>query len=364
MLNHLLKSMSQTGQAPGTLIEPPAEETIGVSRIDRFQFFPDSMPAEKLDIGPDTLLTELDAPDNSGGTTWIHCQGDVTAETLQSLGRCFNLHKLALEDVHNGGQRPKLDYFDDYVFLTLALPARNNGDHLIFEQVSIFLGYGFVLSFHRSANDVLDSLRRRFRGNVTPRSVPAPGYIAYTIADVIVDCGFELLNDFNDRLERLENEIFESSRNDVVGVVHGLRRELIALRKILRNQHEMLLRWSSLEHPRVRKQTRPFIRDAQDHARRVLDLADGYYDTAGSLLDTYLSLSSSRLNETIRVLTLVSTVFMPLSFLAGLYGMNFNTQSPWNLPELGWRFGYLYVLGVMATVVLGMLIFFRRRGWI
>lgn len=360
-LNQLLPTTPKAGLAPGTLEQSGVGEALGFSRIDRFDFTPGAKASEQTDIGRGDLPV---LPAESGHTVWLHCQGDLTTDALERLGQRFGLHKLALEDVYNRGQQPKLDHYGDYVFITLSLPRRDAGDRLLFEQISVFFGTGFVLSFHHSADDVLEPLRRRLRSGRTTSNVSASDYIAYAIADVVVDWGFDVLNDFNDRLETLENEIFESARNDVVTVIHGLRQSLIAMHKILRNQHEMLLRWAALDHPALADATRPFLRDAQDHARRVLDLADGYYDVAGSLLDTYLSLNSNRLNETMRVLTLVATIFMPLTFIVGVYGMNFDTRSPWNMPELAWRFGYFWALGVMALVVIGMLFFFRRRGWI
>lgn len=360
-LNHLLQATPKAGRAPGTLEQPVAGEAIGFSRIDRFDFTSGARTSEQLDIDNGSL-PEL--PTESEHTVWLHCQGDIAADTLEHLGQTFGLHKLALEDVHSRGQRPKLDHYDDYVFITLALPRHNTGGQLLFEQISVFFGAGFVLSFHHSANDVLEPLRRRLRRGRTTNDTPGSDYLAYVIADVVVDWGFDLLNDFNDRLESLENEIFESLRNDVITVIHDLRQSLIAMRKIFRNQHEMLLRWAGLDHPTLADATRPFIRDAQDHARRVLDIADGYYETSGTLLDTWLSLNSNRLNETTRLLTLVATIFLPLSFIASVYGMNFDTKSPWNMPELGWYFGYFWALGVMALTVIGMLVFYRRRRWL
>ncbi|MES1926381.1 magnesium/cobalt transporter CorA [Salinisphaera sp. T31B1] len=295
--------------------------------------------------------------------SWLHFEGDMAAADLERLGRVFHLHPLALEDVINTGQRPKLDAYRYSVFACLALPVTID-DEPVFQQVSLFVGEDFVLSFHAGSHDVFAPVRQRIHEAQGRIAQAESDYLAYCLADVVVDTSFEVLSAYNDHLETVEDEIFDRNGRDLIGVIHDLRRRLIGMKKILRSQSEMLLRWVGLDHGLIHVDNRPYFRDVEDHARRVLDLTEGYYETAGSLLDTHLSLASTRLNEIMRMLTLIATIFMPLSFIAGVYGMNFNTRSPWNMPELGWRYGYPAVIAVMAILVIGMLIYFRRRKWI
>lgn len=361
MLNYLQKHQPEPGTRPGALVDPSPEALVGGLTIYRMDFGGDSPALERTDIDLDDAL----GPPRHGDhrLTWLHFEGDVRAADLQRLGETYRLHPLALEDVLNHGQRPKLDAYRYSLFATLALPVMN-ADTLSFQQVSIFTGDGFVISFHAGSHDVFAAVRERIHAAQGRIAHAEADYLAYCLADVVVDTSFAMLADYNDRLETLEDEIFDDTARDLVNVIHGVRRNLIGMRKVLRSQNELLLRWITLEHGLMHDDNRPYFRDVQDHARRVLDLADGYYDTAGSLLDTYLSLATARLNQIMRMLTLIATIFMPLSFIVGLYGMNFDTKSPWNMPELSWRFGYLYVLAVMVVLVIGMIIYFRRHRWL
>lgn len=360
MLQYLFGHRPKPGTEPGLLIDPP-QGRAGVQVVHRVDFGGDKAVAERREDSLSAALQQPAAPEHR--LRWLHIEGEISAAELAELGRAFTLHPLALEDVLNYGQRPKLDAYRDSVFATLALPIVDD-DALRFEQVSVFIGRDFVLSFHSGARDIFAPVRERVRNAQGRLARAESDYLAYCLADMVVDTSFTLLAGYNDRLETLEDDVFEARRRDLIGVIHALRRELIAIRKVLRSQSEMLLHWVSLDHPVIHPENRPYFRDVDDHARRVIDLADGYYDTSASLLDTHLSLASTRLNEIMGLLTLIATIFMPLSFIAGVYGMNFDTDSPWNMPELTWRFGYPIVLGVMLLIALTMLFFFKRRRWL
>jgi magnesium transporter len=362
MLRYMLHRQHAPGIRPGALVDPAPEQHLGSLTIYRMDFGGDSPALERND--DDNLEQALTTPAQTDHRlTWLHFEGDVSAADLKRLGERFRLHPLALEDVLNCGQRPKLDVYRYSLFTTLALPIMDGGN-LAFQQVSIFIGDGFVLSFHAGTHDIFAAVRERVHAARGRIAYAEPDYLAYCLADVVVDTSFTVLANYNDRLEALEDEIFDEVRNDLINVIHDLRRKLIAMRKVLMSQNELLARWISLEHNLMHDDNRPYFRDVQDHARRVLDIADGYYDTARSLLDTHLSLASVRLNEIMRVLTLIATIFLPLTFITGVYGMNFDTKSPWNMPELSWRFGYFWVLAVIAVLIIGMLVYFRRRRWL
>lgn len=362
MLHYLLSRHPRPGERPGALVDAyPVADAACPLTVYRMDFGGESETLERVD---DELNAALVAPEqHDHRLTWLHFEGDIRAADIERLGEAFHLHPLALEDVLNVGQRPKLDAYRYSVFACLALPVIRD-EQPTFQQVSVFVGEGFVLSFHDGNHDVFAAVRHRIH-EAQGRIVHAESdYLAYCLADVVVDTSFEVLAGYNDRLEALEDEIFDNPARDMIGVIHDLRRRLIGMKKILRSQSEMLVRWVGLDHGLIHDDNRPYFRDVEDHSRRVLDLAEGYFETAASLLDTHLSLASTRLNDVMRMLTLIATIFMPLSFIAGVYGMNFNTNSPWNMPELGWRFGYPVVIGAMALLVAAMLIYFRRRRWL
>ncbi|MGN8158952.1 magnesium/cobalt transporter CorA [Salinisphaera sp. SWV1] len=361
MLGYLLSHRPSPGRRPGSLVDPAPENRIGKLLIYRMDFGGSGGAIERCEDQLDKALAPVTQSDHK--LTWLHFEGDVTAAQLARLGTDFSLHPLALEDVLNNGQRPKLDAYRNTLFATLALPHMD-ADDVVFQQVSVFIGQDFVLSFHAGDHDVFAPVRERIHAAHGRIARAESDYLGYCLADVVVDSGFAVLAGYHDQLEDLEDRIFEDRKNDLISVIHDLRRRLIGMRKVLISQNELLVRWISLEHSLIHDDNRPYFRDVQDHAKRVVDLTDGYYDTARSLLDTHLSLASTRLNDVMRVLTLIATVFMPLSFIVGVYGMNFDTKSPWNMPELSFAYGYPVLLGVMLMLVIGMLIYFKRKRWV
>lgn len=361
MLDYLLNRHTRPGAPPGQLVDPAPDQRIGSLTVYRTDFGGETAAVERCENSVAAALEPLSEADHR--LTWLHFEGDVSAAELTRLGELFTLHPLALEDVMNTGQRPKLDGYRTSLFATFALPHMLD-EEMLFQQVSLFIGDGFLLSFHEGDHDVFADVRARIHDAHGRIAHAETDYLGYCLADVVVDTSFSVLADYNDQLEALEDDIFEDRADNLIEIIHTMRRRLIGMRKILRSQNELLVRWVAIEHPLIHDDNRPYFRDVQDHAKRVVELADGYYDTAGSLLDTYLSLSSARLNDVMRMLTLIATIFMPLSFLVGVYGMNFDTRSPWNLPELSFAYGYPVLLVFMVLLVLGMLIYFRRKRWL
>lgn len=361
MLDYLLNRHTTPGTRPGQLVDPTPDRRIGSLKVYRTDFGGDSSAVERCEDNVAAALEPSGASDHR--LSWLHFEGDVSATDMTRLGELFTLHPLALEDVLNTGQRPKLDNYRKTLFATFALPHMED-EQMIFQQVSLFIGDDVVLSFHEGNHDVFAAVRERIHDAHGRIAHAESDYLGYCLADVVVDTSFSVMADYNDQLEALENDIFEDRADNLIEIIHAMRRRLIGMRKVLRSQNELFVRWVACEHPLIHDDNRPYFRDVQDHAKRVVDLADGYYDTAGSLLDTHLSLASARLNDVMRVLTLIATIFMPLSFLVGVYGMNFDTKYPLNMPELSWRYGYLGLLCFMALLVLGMLAYFRRKRWI
>lgn len=358
MLRYLLPENLLPGSRPGALArdtEVIRQHRLVIRHVSYDPAGATEADYQNFDQCPDiTASTRLD---------WLHFQGDAPPSVLARLRDSFGLHPLAVEDVQNIGQRPKLEIFDDCLFVTMALPRRDDTG-LRFEQISVFASPQLVLSFHAGGEDLTAPIRQRIQAGKGRIRHAGADYLMYALIDLIVDFDFPLLETYADELDALEEDIFSRPRENPVSSIHRIKSDLIGLRKVLWHQSVMLADIVRAEHPLLVADNLPYYRDAEDHARRVNDLLDGYRDACGSLLDTHLSLSSARLNDTMKVLTVISTIFIPLSFVAGLYGMNFDTDLPGNMPELSLPYAYPVLLGGMLTLAVGMLILFRRRGWL
>lgn len=296
--------------------------------------------------------------------TWLHVSGDITPSAMRALRDAYGLHPLAVEDVMNRGQRPKHEDYDGQLFMTLTMPEQTETGTVV-NQLSLFLlPNDFVLSFYSGSQALFEPIRERIQEGKGLIRRAGADYLFYALVDVAVDVGFPLMEDYTERMETLEDAIFADRQQDPIAVIHSLKKELIALRKGLWAQSLMLTDLVRNSHPLISESVQPYFRDCEDHANKITDLLDSSRDMSSALLDTHLSLVSNRMNDIMKVLTLMSTVFIPLSFIVGLYGMNFDTASPYNLPELGWRFGYPFVWGVIATTVIGLMLYFRKKRWI
>ncbi|KPK38110.1 MAG: magnesium transporter [Gammaproteobacteria bacterium SG8_47] len=296
--------------------------------------------------------------------TWIHVCGEPQAETMHQLGELFRLHPLALEDVINRGQRPKLDEFDGQLFVIMAMPQINAG-HAEIEQISAFAGRGYVITFCRGDSDPFEPVRQRLRKRAGKLRARGADYLLYSLLDIVIDTGFPVLESFGDDIESVEDELLEKPTQAAMQRLHELRREFLLLRRMLWPQREVVnsLMRGNLEF--ISDETTLYLRDCYDHVIQIMDLLETYRDMTANLLDVYLSSLSNRLNDVMRVLTVIATVFMPLTFIVGVYGMNFGTndKSPWAMPELGWYYGYPMVWMVIGAVAAGMILYFKRRGW-
>ncbi|MES1942719.1 magnesium and cobalt transporter CorA [Salinisphaera sp. PC39] len=361
MLRHFLAHIPRPGARPGDLsadTPPPRELPLSVHRVD---YGDGTAPVQTRHDDPGDALT---APRRTGGLCWLHFQGEPGPELLARVRETFDLHPLAVEDVLHLGQRPKLEPFDDQVFAILTRPVRDD-DGLRFEQISLFVGDGYLLSFHAGTEDIFAPVRQRIMEGKGRIARADPDYLGYCLADVVVDHGFPVLESYADDLEAIEEDIFADRHADPVPAIHAVRRDLIGMRKMQWRLITMVTDWLRAEHPLLSEENVPYFRDAEDHAQRVGDLLESYLDTTGSLLDAHLSLSSARLNDVMKMLTLIATIFMPLTFIAGIYGMNFDpAASPWNMPELSHRYGYPLALLSMVVMGVAMYLYFRFRRWL
>ncbi|HUT26165.1 MAG TPA: magnesium/cobalt transporter CorA [Sumerlaeia bacterium] len=349
------KRRSPPGTPPGTLLVDPEAPKCSV----RVMAYREDDVVEKTtqDLGEIRRFLQ------EWPVTWVNVDGLGDADTLRQLGEIFDVHKLALEDVVNVHQRPKAEQYEGHLFIILRMTEA--GERIESEQFSIFLGKNFVLTFQERPGDCLDPVRDRIRSGRGRIRQVGPDYLTYAFLDAIVDHYFPLLERLGDRLEALEDEILTDPDSSTVARVHDVKRDLQTLRRAawpLRDVMNSLLRDMSAF---VADDTRVYLRDCYDHTVQILDILEVRRELCSDLRDLYLSCLSNRMNEVMKVLTIIATIFIPLSFVAGLYGMNFDPdRSPWNMPELSWYWGYPFALGVMAAVVGLLLFYFHRRGWI
>lgn len=295
--------------------------------------------------------------------TWVDVEGTGDPETFRQLGELFGLHPLALEDAVHLHQRPKVDEYGSTAFIALRMPA--GSDPLTLEQLGIFLGQDFVVTVANRDNPCLEVIRERLRQARGRVRTGGADYLAYAIADAVVDSYFPLFERYSDQLDQIENQLPELVDQRGVAEIYAVRHDLHALRRILWPTREAMAQLARGEGGALTADTRTFVRDCHDHTIQLLDLLEGCRDLAASLMELHATSVSLRMNEVMKVLTLISTIFIPLSFITGLYGMNFDRQaSPFNMPELHWRYGYPFALGLMLLMVSSLLLFFWRKGWL
>jgi len=345
------------GTPPGTLTEAPETEA-ALLRIQLVDY-----RADEITIRDNVDASECRPYLQRDSMTWVHVQGRPTEAALHELGETFQLHSLALEDVLNTGQRPKVEPFDDQLFIVMALPLMK-ANLVEVRQVCFFMSSTFLVSFYEGDFEPFKPICNRLRENGSRIRSRGTDYLLYSLLDVVIDQGFPVLEDFSLQLEEMEDQILVAAGHDTLEMIHTVKRELILLRRMLWPQREVLNQLLRDDHALVRQETMVYLRDCYDHTIQVMDLLETYRDMTGSMLDIYLSSISNRMNEVMRVLTVIATIFIPLTFITGIYGMNFDrTAGAWNMPELGWPYGYLLAWGAMITIAALMLVLFRRRKW-
>jgi magnesium transporter len=345
----------EPGTAPGTL--EPAPDA-GPTSIDVMAYGPEGFVEEEVE-DPGRIGEYLE----KWPVTWINVAGLGDVETIRRIGDRFGLHPLALEDVLNTSQRPKLDEYDDTAFIVARMTS--DVEQMTIEQLGLFVGRGWVLTFQERPGDCLDPVRARIRRTKGRIRTSGPDYLAYAILDAVVDFYFPVLDACSDRLERIEDQVLGNPGPDTIAALQGTKHGLLALRRAVTPMRDVL--GALLREPTdpFTDETRVYIRDCHDHVLQVVELIEAYRELDASLMETYRTTLSNRSNDVMKVLTIIATIFIPLSFIAGLYGMNFDPKvSPWNMPELGWYLGYPFALGLMAVVGLGLVAFFHRKGWI
>lgn len=355
-MGYFIKDYNPPGTAPGVL-EKAGEDGYRWRLVrytaDKYEVFEDAAAQQVLEAAP------------TAEKLWINIEGRPAPQLLQLLADKLGLHPLALEDVLHVGQRAKLEDYDDHLFVVLQRP-RWEGRELALAQVSLFLGKNFVVSVDAVGQGVFGPVHKRLetspRGRIRSSGVD---YLFYALVDLVVDQAFPVLEGYAQELEELELAVIRApKRRELMDRIHESRRELVFLRRTLWPQRDVTSALLHEENGLIGKGTRVYLRDCHDHAAQALDLVDSYRDMGAAILDLLLGTLNTQMNDVMRVLTMIATIFIPLSFVVGLYGMNFDTGSPFNMPELGWRYGYPLVLLLLGGMATGMLVYFRRKGWI
>lgn len=295
--------------------------------------------------------------------TWVNVDGLADLDVIRQFGNMFGLHNLALEDVVNLHQRPKTEEYDDNIFIVTKMGSIDTPSAP--EQVSMFLGKNYVLTFQERPGDAFEPVRARLRGRRGKIREAGADYLTYALLDAAIDGYFPVLEHYGDLVEDAENAVLLNPGIDLMTHLHTLRRDLFNVRRTIWPQRDMINALIRDSSPLISESTHVYLRDCYDHTVQLLDLTETYREITAGLFELYLSSVSTKMNEVMKFLTLIATVFIPLGFIAGLYGMNFDPKaSPWNMPELGWAWGYPFALGLMSAVGLGLVYFFYRRGWL
>jgi magnesium transporter len=310
--------------------------------------------------GPVNTIEEAFSFKDEASVTWLNIDGVHKPEIIEQVGTHFGLHPLVLEDIANTGQRPKMEDFDDYIYVVLKMlrfDAKENETKA--EQVSIILGRDFVISFQEREGDVFDTVRERLRNNKGRIRKMGADYLTYALIDAIVDHYFVILENLGETIEDIEDKLVTNPSRETLRTIHDLKREMIFLRKSVWPLREVISRLERSESALINKSTCVYLRDVYDHTIQVMDAVETFRDMLSGMLDIYLSSVSNRMNEVMKVLTVIATIFIPLTFLAGIYGMNFRY-----MPELEQAWSYPVVLMVMFIIAIMMVFYFRRKKWI
>jgi len=304
-------------------------------------------------------ISELLPLKNSPMVTWLNVTGVHDTSLIESIGEAFGIHSLVQEDIANTTQRPKLEEYDGYLFVVVKMTyLDHDSGEIVIEQISLIIGQNYILSFQEREEDVLNGLRQRIRTGKGRIRKLGSDYLLYAILDSIIDFYFTVLEHLGDRIEDLEETLLKKADQTLLNDIYRLKQGLIFLRKSIWPMREVISSLQHAEHKLITKQVGVFLRDAYDHTIQVIETVETFRDMASGMQDLYLSTISNKMNEVMKVLTIFAAIFIPLTFLAGVYGMNFH-----NIPELSWTWGYPAWWGLVVVLGGGMLIYFKRKKW-
>lgn len=364
---------------PGTItIHPDAIDT----QLEVLTFGPDIDPGNIKSISLQSI-DEMPPMPLGHTTCWLNVMGLGNEKILRAVAKHFNIHRLILEDIVNTWQRPKVETYDQCLFIVTRIPDKDNlyldlknpdihtdktciidKSTLQTTQLSICLGPNFVITFQNQPSGILQPIRQRLMRGKGQLHLRQADYLAYAILDQATDAFYPLLERYGEDVEDLETAVIEQSEIAQISQIHDIKRNLLTVRRAIWPQRDMLNALIREDTQFIKEETKLFLRDCYDHTIQLLDIVETCREIATGLVDILLSSQSNRMNEIMKVLTIIATIFIPLSWIAGVYGMNFDTKSPWNMPELAWPYGYFFALGIMLTIAIILLLWFWRKGWI
>jgi magnesium transporter len=346
---------SKTGLAPGTLVH------VGEKKAEKVEIRVLAYNSEKLiERKLETVEECLEFKGQSDINLWINVDGLDRIDVIEKLGGYFDIHPLTLEDVLNTGQRPKTEDYDSYIYSVLKMMLLDTErEEIIIDQVSIIIGPNYILSFQERQGDVFDPVRERFENSASRLRKSGVDYLAYSLIDAVIDNYFLILEHFGDEIEYLEEGLVIQPGPEALRSIQKYKRDMILLRKSVWPLRELINGLQRVESDLIKETTRIYLRDIYDHTIQVIDSVEDLRDILSSMVDVYLSSVSYRMNDVMKVLTVIATIFIPLTFIAGVYGMNFDY-----MPELKWRWGYPMIMFVMTFLGVGMFAYFKKRKWV
>jgi magnesium transporter len=351
------------GQVPGTAIYT------GEKRLEQVLMTVHDFDEDHYDSIPITKIEKSEPYLKNKSKTWIQVRGLHDIEKLQTVWQYFNLHPLVQEDIVSISQRPKVEHYSDHIFVVLRMISHKKTDdgtaHIHTEQVSLVLGENYVLSFQETDEPVFDPILKRLELKTTRLRKLGPDFLAYALIDTIIDHYFHALDEIGENIEKVEELILDDPTQKHLHKIHAIRRDLIYFRKSVWSLRDGINSLIRDDIPLISQEVKVFLRDVYDHLVQVIDSIETNREMVFGLFDMYMSGLSNRMNEVMKVLTIIATIFIPLTFIAGIYGMNFDPEvSPWNMPELNWYFGYPFSLALMALLAGGMVFYFSKKRWL
>ena len=347
------KHHKKIGQAPGTLIYT-GEKSNNLA-IEVFDYNIDRIEEKDLTQIEDAFLYK-----STESVTWININGLNHTTEIEKIGNHYSLHPLILEDIVNTTQRPKIDEYEDYMFVVIKMLYYDTEENIISEQVSFILGNNYVLTFQEAEGDVFDSVRERLRHGKGRIRGLGSDYLLYALIDAVTDHYYSIIEIMGDKIETLEDNLFNGqTQNELSQQIQDLKRELLKVRRAIFPLREIINRIEKTENKLILDRTLHYYRDIYDHIIQVSENIDIYREMVWSLMDMYMTSISNKMNEVMKVLTIIATIFIPLTFMAGIYGMNFD-----NIPELHYKYSYFILWFVMIAIFIGMLFYFKRKKWL
>lgn len=347
------KYKKHVGQIPGALVYTGNKSS--KLFIESFDYTPENVEEKELKNIEEVLHYKT-----TDSVTWININGLNNVNEIEKIGNNYDIHPLTLEDIVNTSQRPKIDEYENYLFVVIKMLYYDKDELLVAEQVSFILGTNYVLSFQESEGDVFDSVRERIRTKKGRIRNLGADYLLYTLIDSVVDNYFAIIETMGNKIEELEDNLFSgNAKEEITTEIQSLKREVLKVRRAIFPLREIINRIEKSQHRLIHKKTIHFFRDIYDHIIQVSENIDIYREMIWGLMDMYMTTISNKMNEVMKVLTIIATIFIPLTFIAGIYGMNFE-----NMPELNYKYSYFVLWGVMIVLFIGMLFYFKRKKWL